>query len=327
MRNPYVRDVHVFHTIGLDRTAYSHVNPITIDRPITYTACPAAAAAAAAPPRFTLDLDRLLNGVVLRSRVTFQGLSFRGLRNNTFTAWPPGIPLLLSLFNVQGDGMMSIHHSSVEVDNLPALAAALYKLPGCCSANPSRPDLQPRLAAGSPSLAAVAAAAASLPAPPHLNLSIASWVLSRTRWLQYATANPASTPSTASSAAWDFEGVTVLQAAAGAAGSAAACFGAAVGQGAVRAEDVTAVRSDAELRAALGSPSARYVQVGGSARGGGDCPGRCTVGRGGPGIEGRGGGSEGGPLSTWLAGAVAHGMQGFRFEGGWQARALGLVHA
>jgi hypothetical protein len=40
LKNPWLRKVHVFHEIGLDRLVNTYRNPVLVTRPVTYESCP-----------------------------------------------------------------------------------------------------------------------------------------------------------------------------------------------------------------------------------------------------------------------------------------------
>ncbi|GFR47720.1 hypothetical protein Agub_g9474 [Astrephomene gubernaculifera] len=151
LRNPHVRYVRVFHDIGVDRVAYNRFNPIPVTTPKSLSACPGTLP--------SINLDKVLNGVSVRAALEFNGFRFKSSRPTNFTTWPPALPVLLSLMDVDGPGSVALTNCTIEVPQLGDVVTTLKALPGCCSMEPSRPNLQPTLAAW-PSGGVLAAAAA-----------------------------------------------------------------------------------------------------------------------------------------------------------------------
>ncbi|GLC56027.1 hypothetical protein PLESTB_001056700 [Pleodorina starrii] len=273
--NPAVRNIRVFHDIGMDRTAYSRLKPILVTRPKSYAACPGS--------RPSINMQRISGAVAIRAAVEFRGLRFKGSLPTNFTSWPAELPLLLSVFDVDGAGVVSLYDTVVDVPDLGRTVEVLRSLPGNDSAaDPTRPHLQPAVDAW-PSQEVLARAAAMAAAPVgggviydawHPDggadggagdgwpgLMVRQWVLERNTWQQYAAAgalNAYEALNSPSAGAWRFERVFVRQA--DNANERALCFGAALEQGAVMAGGVPRVADEVQLRAAL-ARGARYVQV------------------------------------------------------------------
>ncbi|KAG2453164.1 hypothetical protein HYH02_002489 [Chlamydomonas schloesseri] len=139
LRNPNARTAMVFHDVGLDRSVYNPRNPVTISTPTTFKACPGS--------HPSINLDFISTGIVVRTKVEFRGIRFRGVQSTNFTSWPPGISLLLCTFDVFDGGMVSLVNSTVEVQNLPGAVRILKALPAGTTMDASRPNLQPSVTA------------------------------------------------------------------------------------------------------------------------------------------------------------------------------------
>ncbi|GLI62400.1 hypothetical protein VaNZ11_005017 [Volvox africanus] len=286
-RNPAVRHIRIFHDIGLDRVAYSISRPIIVSQPKSFSAC------AGSYP--SINMENLAGAVMIRNAIDFTGLHFKGSLSTNYTAWPPDWPLLPSLFDVSGSGVLSIKDSTVEVPDLAGMVKKLRALPGCCSADPTRPSLQPQMKAWPQEVDLEhAAALAALPVPSVNsnssesgsstftattsscgiiydawrpddsadlpNVTIQQWVFEQNAWRQYSAGalNTYDVLNSPSAAAWRFDGVVVQQAEN--ANNRALCFGGALEQGTVMRSGVTVVTNEVQLRQALVG-GARYVQV------------------------------------------------------------------
>ncbi|GIM05528.1 hypothetical protein Vretimale_9989, partial [Volvox reticuliferus] len=287
LRNPAVRHIRIFHDIGLDRLAYSISKPIIVSQPKSYAAC------AGSYP--SINMENLAGAIMIRDSIDFSGLHFKGSLPTNYTAWPPDLPLLLSLFDVSGSGVLSLKNSVVEVPDLVGTVQKLQALPGCCSADPSRPNLQPVVEAWPrEEELEYAAAVAALPVPSvntsgsesggncspsgiiydawrrdgsiggrdsaWPSVTIQHWVFEHNAWRQYSAGplNAYDALNSPSAAAWQFDDVVVQQA--DNANNRALCFGGALEQGTVKRSGVTVVADEVQLRQALVG-GARYVQV------------------------------------------------------------------
>ncbi|GIL59049.1 hypothetical protein Vafri_14017 [Volvox africanus] len=286
LRNPAIRHIRIFHDIGLDRMAYSISRPIIVSQPKSYSAC------AGSYP--SINMENIAGAVMIRDAIDFTGLRFKGSLPTNYTAWPPNWPLLPSLFDVSGSGVLSIKNSVVEVPDLAGMVEKLQALPGCCSADPTRPNLQPQMAAWTQKDLEYAAAVAALPVPSVSanssdsgnssftattsscgiiydawrrdngadwpSVTIRHWVFEQNAWRLYSagalsTYDVLNSPS---AAAWRFDGVVVQQA--DNANNRALCFSGPLEQGSVMRSGVTVVANEVQLRQALAG-GARYVQV------------------------------------------------------------------
>ncbi|EFJ42609.1 hypothetical protein VOLCADRAFT_121499 [Volvox carteri f. nagariensis] len=279
LRNPTVRHIRVFHDIGLDRLAYRRSSPFAVNGSKSYRACPRS--------QPSINLENLYAAVVVRDAVDFTGLRFKASLATNFTSWPPDLPVLLSLFDVAGSGVVSLNDVVIDVPDLAGLVGRLKALPGCCTADPTRPNLRPELDTW-PTAAELQAAAAVAAQPVNgrgviydawrpdaaagggggggeddvsrPSVRIRHWVLTRNAWQSYAASalNTYDALNAPSAAAWGFGNVTVRQA--DNANARALCFGGALEQGTVLRSGVTMVASELELRQAL-IKGGRYIQV------------------------------------------------------------------
>lgn len=277
LRNPAVRNVRVFHDIGLDRLAYSGFKPIVVSQPKSFHACTGA--------RPSINMENMFASVSIRDFVSFSGVRFKNSLPTNFTGWPPDLPVLPSLFDVSGSGVLSLNDTIVDVPDLSSVVARLKALPGCCFTDPSRPNLQPSVVAW-PSTDELASATVKAGLPYYstdsgvvydawrpsavgdgeieedgwLGLTISHWVLEHNAWQQYAAGrlNAYEALNSPSAASWRYENVVIRQA--DNANTRALCFSGALEQGAIMRSGVKVVADEFQLRAAL-TRGERYVQV------------------------------------------------------------------
>ncbi|KAG2494733.1 hypothetical protein HYH03_007246 [Edaphochlamys debaryana] len=289
LRNPHVRNVRYFHHVGYDRSVYNWRFPVIASQPKTYTACPGITP--------SVNMDDIVGGVRVQAPLEFVGIRFKGTTSFNYSAWPPNLPLLLSAWTVDGSGSVVLRNSTIEVPDLAGTVASMQALPGCCSSDPTRPNLQPAsvdwpsdevlsaaravASSGVPSVAAsggllvgawpgtgnraapgnlslgLPIGNATLPGPTY-SFNIGQWVLSQNTYLQFRAGSLYDSLSQGTSASWAFDNVNVEQS--NVANDRALCFAAALAQGATLRSNIVRVSNDVELRAALAA-SVRYIQV------------------------------------------------------------------
>jgi len=145
LRNPHADALLTFHSIGLDRLAYSPARPLVVTRRAQMSAC--AQAAAAAWP-LVVDMDNITASVLVDtggSLVMGPGLTFQGSRGQPrgARAWPGDLPLLLGAFQPVGSGRIGVRDSTLRVPSPRAVRELLDEMPAGEDGGIDSPDLAP----------------------------------------------------------------------------------------------------------------------------------------------------------------------------------------
>ncbi len=109
------------------------------------TAVPFHSYVAARAQRCSLDNDEVPTRTLLAATLVCLTAADPLCRHAPRSTWPPAMSAMLSLFHVGGGGALLLDNCTVEVDDVRGVVESLRQLPGCCSADPSRPNLQPQV--------------------------------------------------------------------------------------------------------------------------------------------------------------------------------------